>query len=711
MADLMTLSLPDGYRSGSHRLGRDFYGLALPCASLYRRAVGFLASSVLSCAPDAFKAFFEDGGTMKVVCSPRLQAADAAALFDAMAARPTWRRRHELLSAFEQASAGEITWSELLAWLVVTDRVRIKVALVDSGAGALDDRKLYHEKIGVFEDSDGNIVAFSGSANESRSALLDNFERVDVFTSWGESSCARRSRRIQQQAADLWRNETSGVRVVSLAVARAMNLIRISDEVAPVSNTTSAAPVALASAPEYLAPRDDIQLFEHQKLAIRAWARAGGRGVLEMATGSGKTITALSLASQLYDAAGPGVAILIIAPYIHLVDQWCDIARSYGLSPVRCAEGSKRWEEQLSTAVYALNAGRRPLLSVAVTSSTLATPLFQREIRRVRKPLLVIGDEVHNYGARASASALPLNATYRVGLSATPDRWMDDAGTERVRDYFGESVFSYSMADAIRDEVLTRYRYHPYVIELDPDEVDDYLKMTRLLARYLAGGSDDGDMSQPAKTLLIKRARLLGSARRKLPMLKQLLAERRDRTHMLVYCGDGRVEGPEPESTTRQIAEAVRIIGNELGMRCASYTAETPPKRRRELLVEFGQGFIQVLVAIRCLDEGVDIPATREAFLLASSTNPRQFIQRRGRVLRRYPGKERASVHDFLVAPPLDDLREGAIEFGPARQMFASQLRRAREFANLADNGPVARRKLLEYCKDLDLLGAWEEES
>ena len=176
---------------------------------------------------------------------------------------------------------------------------------------------------------------------------------------------------------------------------------------------------------------------------------------------------------------------------------------------------------------------------------------------------------------------------------------------------------------------------------------------------------------------------------------------------MLIYCGDGSVEGDSDERMVRQVEAVTSMLGSDLGIRCASYTSRTPPSRRRELIQEFDEGFIQALVAIRCLDEGVDIPSTRSAFILASSTNPRQFVQRRGRVLRRYASKTRAEIYDFFVVPPPEDMEEISPGYGAARALVRSQVYRAAEFASLAENGPIARAALMDIMAPLHLLDIW----
>ncbi len=641
---------------------------------------------------------------MDLVCSQWLGEEDLQAMSRAVLERPRVRASSKLEKLSSSGDSAK-PWPDLVSYLIAHDLLRVRIAITpQKGIGSL-----YHEKIGFFSDEEGRVVAYSGSANESHNGLETNFERVDVYASWGQGKERRRALAIQQQFQDLWGNRTDGLEVVDLATALQRRLLRIRDTTSDTDTPISSkhfAGAKLSNTPEALVPPADIDLFPHQSEAIRSWAKAGGRGVLEMATGSGKTITGLSLASRLYDGAGTGLAILIVAPLIHLVDQWRGVAHLFGLDPIRCAESRKNWRDELGAAIYALNRGYRPVLTVATTAATLATPAMQRLLAGIRRPLLIIADEMHNYGADNALRSLPENATYRLGLSATPDRWMDESGTRALKDYFGPVVFRYGLDDAIRDEVLTRYRYYPELVELEPEETEEYLDLTRLLARYVTEDLND-PRAEAAKRLLIKRARLIASARCKIPRLKSLLAERTDDTHVLVYCGDGRVEGPESDETVRQIEEVVRMVGVDLGMTCASYTAETPPKRRIQLLRDFSSGLIQVLVAIRCLDEGVDVPETRIAYILASSTNPRQFIQRRGRVLRRAPGKTRAEIHDFFAAPPTDDPDENAPEFLVIRNLVGQQIRRAREFAELAENGPVARSKLLELTSKLHLLSEW----
>ena len=698
---VMALGLGDVYRSSSHRIGRDLVAPLLGVAKRYDRAAGFFASSVFRLLKAEFASFFGRGGVMRLACSPRVSHRDAAAfaraIYDRGAARARWK---DVDSAFAADDA-----AGLLSWLMARDLLAVQIVL----QAPVDRNTIYHEKVAVFTDPAGRFIALTGSANESANALNGNFERVEVFRSWSEGTERLRARWIEDAFFLLWKNETAGLEVISVAEACRLKVW----EYTPLTESSSpatvhrSATVTVPSYPEALAVPATLNLFRHQEAAVREWGAAGGRGILEVATGGGKTITALTLAARVATRLGSGIVVIIVAPQIHLVDQWCDVAARFGLRPIRCAESRVDWKTELDSALFAVNAGQRPIVSVAVTGATMTSPAFRDAIRRVRRPILFIADEVHNCGAPAQLAALPSNAQLRLGLSATPTRWMDPAGTARLETYFGPVIYRYSLADAIRDEVLTHYRYFPRMVPLDDDELEQYADLTAMIKKYARNEEDENALSPAVERLLIKRARVLASARAKLPALEALLGPFARESHILVYCGDGSYSGPTPDATQRQVEAVVQLIGNRLHMNCAPYTAETSSKKRRELLEQFAEGFLQVLVAIRCLDEGVDIPEARTAFVLASSSNPRQFVQRRGRLLRRAPGKSRADIHDLFVVPAYSGYTPASDEWNLARSIVRGQIRRAKEFAELADNGPTARSVLLKLVNELDLLSTW----
>lgn len=690
------------YRRDADDLARDFYARCLPEAVLYERAVGFFSSDVFAAAPDAFHAFFGAGGRMHLVCSPVLSEADVVRLAGGYRDRPALARSDRL--ALLTGSEGQVRHrlDDLVPWLVARDQLVVALARPTGTAG----RALYHEKLGVLTDAGGDAVAFSGSANESSAALQRNFEVVDVYRSW-EADERIRVERKRDDFARLWTNETPGLEVAPFPRAAREGWIQAREKPNgtpgdPKSDQEGSTEVRVSGLEEVLHMPSGIRLYAHQRRAVRSWLEAGGRGVMEMATGSGKTITALAAATKLYELAGGPLAIVVLCPYLHLVDQWTEEARGFGLDPVPCARAKDRWGAELAARLHDLQAGGRPIVSAVVSNSTFREEPFQRAIAGLRAPLLVVGDEMHNLGAPGLRRALP-DAPYRLGLSATPERRYDAVGTAALAAYFGPTVAEYTLGDALGDGVLTPYLYVPHLVDLTEDELAEYQDLTGRIGRAFAAADADGD-SRGLERLLIKRARLMATAQGKLPLLRRLMEPRRRDRHVLVYCGDGRVDVAGSSDELRQVEAATRVMGLDLGMRVARYTAETPPDERRRLREAFAEGHVQALVAIRCLDEGVDIPETQTAFLLASATDPRQYVQRRGRVLRRSPGKEIAEVHDVLVAPPRVHQDPDSPYYAATRRLFGRELVRAAEFAELAENGPEAMGRLLATRERLGLL-------
>jgi superfamily II DNA or RNA helicase len=341
--------------------------------------------------------------------------------------------------------------------------------------------------------------------------------------------------------------------------------------------------------------------------------------------------------------------------------------------------------------------GTRAFLTVMTTNSTFSSQAFQSRLRYFPRNTMIVGDEVHNLGAEGLAESLPDSIGLRLGLSATPERWFDPEGTARLFKYFGEVIEPrLTLKRALELKVLVPYRYVPILIELDEDERDRYLELSAKLAKLW----NIDDQGNSAKYLLLERSRLVASARNKLVALRSLgETVLKDHGHLLVYCGDGTVESAIDAGVARQVDEALRILGSELGMRMSRYTSDEDLEERELLRVQIETGTLQGLVAIRCLDEGVDIPSVATAVILASSSNPRQFIQRRGRVLRKSPGKESATVYDMVVVPPIETV-VGESERGLLRK----ELIRFVEFADLATNSGEARAVIFPLQKKFNLM-------
>lgn len=672
---LSDLPLLQTYRSDEHDLLQEFY---MPCLSNsihYRRAVGFFSSSVLSAAAKGLHAFIKGGGKMELVASPLLSFEDAQAIQNGYDRRQIEERVLEraLLGEFDQVVATRLG---LLAWLIAHGRLDIKIAVMSS----VDRLGLYHEKIGLFSDG-RDFVVFTGSPNETVAGLVDNFECIDVYCSWREEDRSRAENK-RLHLDKLWNNMTPKLSVLPFPEAAKRALLRFKPSSIPTTDpelVPSVTSITSSEIPNF--PRS-ISLRPYQREAVENWFRAKGRGTLKMATGSGKTITALAIIERLYREINLRAAIIVV-PYRHLVAQWVRECERFGLHPIRCAESREGWYDTLQQALTTLRSPAHiGMVSLVVTNATFRSDLFQSLLKHFPDRTLLVGDEVHNLGAPSLLASLPKYIGLRLGLSATPERWFDDSGTKALLDYFGPVLKpEFTLKDALKVGALVPYYYYPVLVGLTDDEAAQYYELSKKIGKIAAQQDSKENMSDALKALLVKRARLVGSASNKLKALRDIMSQRRDITHTLFYCGDGTVEGVD-EEPLKHLEAVCRLLGRELGIKVDSYVAETPLEEREELRDAFISGDLQGLVAIRCLDEGVDIPKIKTAFILASSANPRQFVQRRGRVLRPFPGKTSAEIYDFLVVPPGGSIENFEIE----RQLLASELRRYLEFARLAVN-------------------------
>lgn len=448
-----------------------------------------------------------------------------------------------------------------------------------------------------------------------------------------------------------------------------------------------------------LEPPDWLEARDYQREAIQAWMAHDGQGILNMATGTGKTVTALLAATRLAELQDNRLALAVAAPYQHLVDQWVKELRAFGVTSTRAYQSRSTWTDDVVGKFTEFTSGVRDVVAVVTTHATFAGDHFQRVLGRLDGTrTLLVADEVHHLGAPHLREHLPDAVRARLGLSATPDRWYDEAGTRALNEYFANGVvYEYGLEAAIADGHLCEYYYVPHVVSLTDEEEEDYLALSRAIGKRMAAANGDGAGDadfvddESLKQLLFKRARLVGTAANKLPRLRSLVERSGELDHALVYCSDGSVEGDEGEETKRQLRAATELLGTDLGLRVHQFTYEENQATRERLLADFESGKLQALVAIRCLDEGVDVPATRTAFVLASSSNPRQFVQRRGRILRPHEGKQYAVIHDFIVAPPRSVRSPGAESvFDVERSLIEKELARVSTFAAAAKNHPDA---------------------
>lgn len=668
LMSLKKLDLPITIDTSSANMVADFYEPALSASIRYDRGVGFFSSGWLRLLSKGLIHFATNGGQARIITSPILDEDDWVALQAGAEARLNPILRSALIrNIAELREKLEGDTLSALAWMVADGILTFKLALPQNKLSGD-----FHDKFGIYTDAEGNRVSFNGSPNESIRGT-QNYESNRIFKSW-EPPFLPLVEADVKRFERLWENQDLNVRVFDLPEAAKEEILKLRPKERPYPTPPW---IKLQHIKDEKAPYqparphipEQITLRPYQNEAIDAWFAQDCRGLFEMATGTGKTITALAASAQLF-IREDRLAVIIAVPYQHLVDQWHQEAAEFGYKPILAYQSKSSWLDKLNHQIIEFNGGYRPFISVIVTHSTFISPDFQGSIARLDSPALIIADEVHHLGAERSRQHYPEQIPYRLALSATPDRWFDDAGTIALRAYFGDTVFSFTLEQAIGVS-LTPYYYYPHLVELTEDEMVEYEALSVKIARLI--NQEDEEKQSALKILLIKRANLLNTAVNKLDTLRELLEQAKHIEHTLFYCAPN------------QINEVMQLVGWEKGILVDQFTAEESPQERQTLLANFASGNLQALAAMKCLDEGVDVPSTRTAYFLASSSNPREFIQRRGRILRKAPGKEHSIIHDLIATPPVT-YDQASAAFQVERSIVRRELQRFKEFANPALN-------------------------
>lgn len=680
---LIDLNIKSEYRSLIDNVVDDFYVPVLKESVLYQRAVGFFSSSALIAISKGVEGLISNGGKIQIIASPRLSQEDIDEIRKGYEVRKVLERA--LLRGIETHNSVEDT-SRLsyIASLIANGVLDIKIAFLSTN----NEIAMYHEKMGIMNDIEGNAVAFSGSMNESENAFSANYESIDVFCSWTNE----KERVFQKQMAfqAIWNDYEPGVETIDFPEAVKDRIYAFNNSLRRNSGLKTPEENSLPEDAMFLPP--DFKIRPYQESAIQNWKENGYCGIYDMATGTGKTLTALASIEQLFSDNHKRLGVVIVCPYQHLVEQWVEDIVRFGIKPIvgYSSSSQKSWKKNLAQAVRSFNLRVSDFFCFITTNASFVTKTVQDQIGILSEDVVFVVDEAHNMGATNYRRYLPDNIKYRLGLSATIDRHNDESGTTALAEYFGKKCIAYSLKDAIDSQMLTRYYYYPVLTYLDQDELSDYLSITGQLAKAIHKKNGKVVLTERAKQLLIKRSRVVAGARGKLPELQRQIAPHIDDKHILVYCGATTVrDEDDADFSKRQIDLVADLLGNTLNMRVGRFTSQESAQERAQIREAFAEGnALQVLVAIKCLDEGVNIPSIKTAFILASSTNPKEYIQRRGRVLRKFPGKEFAVIYDFITLPfPVNTIAtQNSTIIDSTKGLIKRELIRMMDFADIAEN-------------------------
>jgi superfamily II DNA or RNA helicase len=647
------------------------------CAKQYDRAVGYFSSEVLVSAVEGLSKFVQSNGKMRLIIGDPLSDSEYEAVMEGRLnlAKERSEEFAQLLLDTENKKL------KLLTYLVANQQLEIKFAFTHKG--------MFHKKVGIFYQ-EGETVVFSGSANETLAGLSKyNSEEISVFFSWLDSFADYGQIELDNFHS-LWNNKKKRAQVISLdsdAYKKIKSGVNINDLYTELFHTDSPVKSHKVDKPffsygfpksqqqlvkidvETRLPRKPLivkgrpfELFDHQKEAIQSWVSSGYCGLFKLATGSGKTFTSISALVDLYDARykqDKPTFVIISVPYIELANQWVSELQPFNIMPVKCYESSDYWSPILDKKILLFRSGSLSFVCVVVVNKTLSSDIFKSKISKVMpENILLIGDECHHLGSQGLFESLP-PCQFRIGLSATPFRTEDDevegspfpdTAKQNLVNYFKGIISEYSLSDAIRDGILSPYRYDIVAVYLDDAEQEQYEEYSIKIQKMILKARNSA-LSSEERAILTSlcgaRSRLLATCSGKLPaFLNYLKSKNISMEHSLIYVGEGKADGDDISYITR-----VTNRLHEFGLKVAKFTSQESSAERNRIMTNFKTKIFDSLVAMKVLDEGIDVPVCKSAFILASTRNPRQYVQRRGRVLRKSKDKSEALIVDFVVLP------------------------------------------------------------
>lgn len=719
------------YRTGSEWEPFQFYLDSLISSRNFDLLLGYFSSSAINVLSLGFAKFISSGGSLRMVVNDILSEQDKNAILIG--------QKNPFITPpldITDLKALKLTldeygkhFFECLSWLVANNKIQIKVIKPKEGRG------ISHYKSGVFSDAE-NQVGFKASCNFTSYGLLENLEEIEIYLTWENGRSNKFIKKQTEYFEEIFnekaefveyvdveniqvaiRNEFGNKDINELLVQEA-DLLAKKKSISTYKRASKAIFKAEERVEKYLAepkfpfvegPRD------YQKQAYTNWISNNYQGIFAMATGTGKTITSLNCLLQEIQKTGDKIYhALILVPTITLVNQWEDEAKAFNFQEIIKVSSKNQWEGDLATTLSI--AKRIPTSFIIITTyASFTKERFNKYIQQLPKDTILIADEAHNVGSPSVVNRLAsLPFLKRIGLSATPKRIYDLEGSSAMETFFNDKepyTYSFSMERAIEEGILCKYYYHPHIVHLTSEELKEYIEITKKLAKFFNKESGSFEMSDIVEKLLLKRKRIIHKAENKLLITKKILQERfekeRNLNYTFIYVPEGKaVEGLDDEIEIEEDLKIINQYTRAIGQIDDSIMVNqfvSGMRDRNEVLEQFKVGKIQVIASMKCLDEGVDIPRAEHAIFCSSTGNPRQFIQRRGRILRKHPQKDIAVIHDLVVVPDLTYSNVNSDTFKAERSLVEKELERVMYFASLAINPFETERTFAEVCEHYDL--------
>lgn len=682
---LKELDIATSYETTESRtqLLDEFYNPVLDQAIRYYRIAGFFSSTALSVAAKGIEGLVKNDGKMYLLISPELSEDD----YNTIAKHGGICETTSIFSDFELEDVKD-EHLQLLAWLLDVGRLEIKIVVSQKSRYSL-----FHQKVGIVKDAAGNMVSFSGSINETAQAWVNNIEEFKVFKSWEPGQFEYLQSDLEKFIA-YWKNERSDIaQVYDIPDSVKEKIVKIKPYDVWDMN------IMRRYKKDQKLKENKLSLFPHQQKAVDKWVDSGYSLLIEMATGTGKTRTAIGcLMEKLKD--NETLLTIVATPQNTLSRQWRDDFIKLGIQLDQDAiiDGSNsNWQKELKLLLFDLSDEKIKTAIIFTTHATASSDKFIKIIRGTKysTKILFIGDEVHAIGSAKQRNALLPEYEYRIGLSATPDRMFDEGGTSLIRDYFGPQSFEFTIADALNTinpltgrPFLNTFRYHPIFVPLTAEENKNYIKISRQIA--ILRSKDNYDPND-LQRLYDRRADISKDAENKLTAFENLIKTMNPAKifDTITFVSDKQIETCFDILSSMGVKRA-KITENESASKVVTNEGTT---ERQEIIAQFVRHQIQVLVGIKCLDEGIDIPNARVAILLSNSTNPREYVQRIGRVIRQAQNKPTSEIYDFIAVPYNEVLTPGLLE---------KEGRRAASIARNAINYNEVKQAFLKNGVDID---------
>lgn len=646
---------------GDNNIADSFLIPVLKCTMEYKRSVGFFSSGVIDAIMEGIITLARNKGKIKLIASPQLSEEDASAI------KLGYEQRSQIITdAFSRDFIKEVEKLSDSRLQILCDLIRKEI--LDIKIAITNENGIYHDKLGVLKDFDGNVIVFYGSSNSSYNGYISNYEKIRVSKSWdvGFETIINEE---ELEFDNLWNGKNQYVIVEEYTRVAEEKLINIVKERVASSNIS------------------EIKLRDYQEEAIHAWIENHYNGFFVMATGTGKTWTAIYAARELVKVDSS--MIVICAPYKHLVKQWSEDVRIAfpDARIILVSSENPGWDRQITNEIIHCKYQKNIQIIVISTITSFNMKRFDDTIKKFDGNRLLIVDEAHRFNIHPDE----LHNTYKymLGLSATPFSGKSAIKGNELMNFFGGQVFNLPIEDALERGFLVPYYYYPIYVYATEEEETRFEKYSRIIISCFKNGVCIN--SDLLIKMLRNRLRIISMAEEKQTKIREIINSVTETDHLVVYCGDGKLHNEDTGQELRHIQSIKRVL-SEYEYKTSQFTASENMQERIQLVDAFNKGEITALVAIRCLDEGINIPSIKSALILSSNDDYREFIQRRGRILRKYNNKKSAKIYDVIVLPKESSTQWAMIE-----------LRRFYEYAKLALNYDDLNNQLNDILNDYGL--------